>query len=237
MTKLLISDFIFFAPGILSALLFNRFASRGIDSKTRFVLESSLFSLFNYVLVFLVSLLSRHLGYVFDAPITLTLSADNKLDLDYSFSLVGWSLVFLFSFLLSILVCLWNKTSWDLKYWGYSPGHNPWDDAFEKAKKKKWHVVVYRKEGDIIYGWPRWISDKKRKKEIFLEDVYMLNTEEEKEKEEKHGFRDLEDHKREGVLLLIEEGDKIEFVASNQEVEEDEQEQKWWQRWKQKWWK
>ena len=219
MTKLLISDFIFLAPGVWSFFLFNRFASRDIDSKIRFILEPFLFSSFNYLLVFLTSVLSGHLGYVFGVPITLTLSADNELDFDYSFSLVGLGLVILFSFIFPILLCLWNKRSWDLKLWGYSSGYNPWDDAFDLAIKEKWHVVIYRKEGEIIYGWPRWISDKKQKKEIFLTKTLTLN-------EVKKGPKllyDPEDHnKRRGVLLAIEDGDKIEFVSeiSNKELQE-----------------
>ena len=225
MAKLLISDFILIAPGILSFFLFNRFASRNLDSSIKFILETFLFSSFNYILVFLVSFLT---GF-FDAPITLILSANNdKLDFNYSLSVMGWSLVILFSFLLPTLICLWNKNSWDLKYWGYSPGHTPWDDAFDKAIESEWHVIVYRKEGEVIYGWPRYASDKEKKKELFLTKALTLN-------ESKKGpdlLYDPEDHnKRQGVLLSIEDGDKIEFVTeiSNKELQE-EYEQKQQQR-------
>ena len=185
-------------------------------------LETFLFSSFNYILVFLVSFLTG----CFDAPITLTLSANNKnLDFNYSLSVVGWLLVILFSILLPILICLWNKTSWDLKYWGYSPGHTPWDDAFDKAIEKKWYVIVYRKDGEVIYGWPRWISNEKKKRELFLTKVFTLN-----EKKEPALLYDPEEHQKgKGVLLSIEDGDKIEFVTkiSNEEINKEyEQRQK-----------
>ena len=216
MAKLLISDFILLAPGIFSSFLFNRFASRNLDSSIKFILESFLFSSFNYILVFLVSILTG----CFDAPITFILSADKKFDFDYSLSVVGWVLVILFSFILPILLGLWNKKSWDLKLWGYSSGYSPWDDAFDLAKNQQWHVVVYRKDGEVIYGWPRWVSDKEKKKELFLTKALTLN----KEKKEPKLLYDPEDHeKRKGVLLSIEDGDKIEFVTeiSNKELQEE----------------
>ena len=221
MAKLLISDFILLAPGIFSSFLFNRFASRNLDSSIKFILESFLFSSFNYILVFLVSILTG----CFDAPIIFILSADKKFDFDYSSSIAGWILVILFSFILPILLGLWNKKSWDLKLWGYSSGYSPWDDAFDLAKSEQWHVVVYRKEGEVIYGWARWISDKKQKREIFLTKAFTLN-----ETKKAELLYDPEKHqKRKGVLLSLEDGDKIEFVTkiSNEEIKKEyEQRQK-----------
>ena len=197
-TNEFLSNLILLLPGLLASILYNTLRHRRVSSPMVFIFEAAVFTGVIYLLANFVSYCTG-----WNSIVTIDTAAKDGSNIAFS---PNWELIIL-SICLSITISgIW---SWivqrDYHTWIFrfvkctdlTSKETAWEDVFSREDR---YVIVHRKGGNKIYGWPEFSSVSSEKREIYISQPSFI----------KDGK--FSDTPSVGFLIVLEDGDMIEFT-------------------------
>ena len=197
-TNEFLSNLILLLPGLLASILYNTLRHRRVSSPMVFIFEAAIFTGVIYLLANLVSYCTG-----WNSIVTIDTTAKSGSIIAFS---PNWGFIIL-SICLSIIISgIWSWIAqrdyhtWifrSLKCTDLTSKETAWEDVFSREDR---YVIVHRKGGNKIYGWPEFSSVSSEKREIYISEPVFIK-----------GGK-YEDTPSVGFLIVLEDGDMVEFT-------------------------
>ena len=193
-----LSNLILLLPGLLAGILYNTLRHRRVSSPMVFVFEAAIFTGVIYLSVNLVC-------HYADWNLIVTVDATEKSGSTITFS-PDWVLIILSIIFSVIIPGFWSWiTKRDYHTWIFrflkctdlTSKETAWEDVFSREDR---YVIIHRKGGNKIYGWPEFSSVSSEKREIYISEPSFIKD------------REFADTSSVGFLIMLEDGDMVEFT-------------------------